>query len=145
VSAASHRLGPRLVAGVTGHAHSTVWKVLRRHASSRPPRAPKEPANATSGPAQAICCTRTQRLLALRAPRTRRHRFSYVRNRSLRELLERRSIRHLRTDACRPRTNGKVERFQQTMAHEWAYGLAYRSHRHRNRALPHRLAYYGMS
>jgi transposase InsO family protein len=68
--------------------------------------------------------------------------FSYVRNRSLRELLERRGIRHLRTQAYRPRTNGKVERFHQTMAREWAYGLAYRSHRHRNRALPHWLDHY---
>ena len=67
---------------------------------------------------------------------------SYVRNRSLRELLERRQIKHLRTQAYRPRTNGKVERFHQTMAREWAYGLAYRSHHHRNRALPHWLAYY---
>jgi transposase InsO family protein len=68
--------------------------------------------------------------------------YSYVRNRSLRELLERRSIKHLRTQAYRPRTNGKVERFHQTMAREWAYGLAYRSHHHRNRALPHWLRHY---
>src|ERR671935_145827 len=55
--------------------------------------------------------------------------FSYVKNRSLRELLASRGIRHLTTKPYRPRTNGKVERFQQTMAREWAYGLAYRSHR----------------
>ena len=53
--------------------------------------------------------------------------FSYVKNRSLRELLARRGIRHLTTEPYRPRTNGKVERFHQTMAREWAYGLAYRS------------------
>ena len=41
-----------------------------------------------------------------------------------------------------PQTNGKVERFHQTMAREWAYGMAYRSHRHRNRALPHWLGHY---
>jgi transposase InsO family protein len=58
--------------------------------------------------------------------------FSYVRNRSLRELLAARAIRHLTTKPYRPRTNGKVERFHQTMAREWAYGLGYRSHRHRN-------------
>jgi transposase InsO family protein len=68
--------------------------------------------------------------------------FSYVRNRSLRELLARRGIRHLTTEPYRPRTNGKVERFHQTMAREWAYGLAYRSHRQRNQALPHWLDYY---
>ncbi|MBA3366545.1 MAG: transposase, partial [Actinobacteria bacterium] len=37
--------GPRLVAGATGFAHSTVWKVLKRAEISRPPRAAKEPAN----------------------------------------------------------------------------------------------------
>jgi transposase len=37
--------GPRLIAGATGFAHSTVWKVLRRAGISRPPRAAKEPAN----------------------------------------------------------------------------------------------------
>jgi transposase InsO family protein len=68
--------------------------------------------------------------------------FSYVKNNSLRELLARRQIKHLRTEPYRPRTNGKVERFHQTMAREWAYGMTYRSHRHRNHALPHWLRYY---
>jgi transposase InsO family protein len=68
--------------------------------------------------------------------------FSYVRNRSLRGLLEARGIKHLTTQPYRPRTNGKVERFHQTMAREWAYGMAYRSHEHRNAALPHWLAHY---
>jgi hypothetical protein len=35
-----------------------------------------------------------------------------------------------------------VERFHQTMAREWAYGIRYRSHRHRAAALPHWLRYY---
>jgi transposase InsO family protein len=68
--------------------------------------------------------------------------FSYVKNRSLRELLAARGIRHLTTQPYRPRTNGKVERFHQTMAREWAYGVAYRSHRERNQALPHWLEHY---
>src|SRR6266545_1993711 len=37
--------GPRLVAGATGFAHSTVWKVVRRAGISRPPRPEKQPAN----------------------------------------------------------------------------------------------------
>src|SRR4249919_362259 len=37
--------GPRLVAGATGFAHSTVWKVLRRAGISRRAAAVKEPAN----------------------------------------------------------------------------------------------------
>jgi len=68
--------------------------------------------------------------------------FSYVKNRSLAELLARHGIHHLTTEPYRPRTNGKVERFHQTMAREWAYGLAYRSHRQRNQALPHWLDHY---
>ena len=68
--------------------------------------------------------------------------FSYVKNRSLRELLAAHQIRHLTTKPYRPRTNGKVERFHQTMGREWAYGLVYRSHRKRNQALPHWLQHY---
>jgi transposase InsO family protein len=68
--------------------------------------------------------------------------FTYVHNRALRELLTTPGIRHLTTQPYRPRTNGKVERFHQTMAREWAYGLAYRTHRHRNAALPHWLDTY---
>ena len=37
--------GPRLVAGATGFAHSTVSKVLYRAGISRPPRTKREPAN----------------------------------------------------------------------------------------------------
>jgi transposase len=68
--------------------------------------------------------------------------FSYVRNRTLRELLAERGIRHLTTQAYRPRTNGKVERFHQTMEREWAKGVIYQSHRERNHALPHWLKHY---
>ena len=39
---ASHGLGPRLIAGETGHAHATVWRTLRRAGISRPPRKPRE-------------------------------------------------------------------------------------------------------
>jgi transposase InsO family protein len=68
--------------------------------------------------------------------------WAYIHSRCLRELLARHGIRHLRTKPHRPRTNGKVERFQQTMAREWAYGLVYRSHHERARALPHWLEHY---
>ncbi len=68
--------------------------------------------------------------------------WTYTRNRSLRELLAQHGVRHLTTQPRRPRTNGKVERFHQTMAREWAYGLRYRSSRHRAAALPHWLRYY---
>jgi transposase InsO family protein len=206
--------GPRLVAGATGFAHSTVWKVLRRAGISRAPRPAREPANSYEWPCpgdllhmdvsryarferpgHAVTGDRSQRSRAWIRPQTRvgydyahalvddrsrlayvelldderaatvtgfveralaffeRHgvvakrimsdnAFSYVKNRSLRALLAARGIRHLTTEPYRPRTNGKEERFHQTMAREWAYGLAYRSHRHRNQALPHWLEHY---
>jgi transposase InsO family protein len=203
--------GPRLVAGATGFAHSTVWKVLRRHGLSRRPRTAKEPANSYEWPCPGdllhMDVSRYARFLrpghALTGDRHKtaadkrasvgydfahaivddhsrlayvelhddekaetvtafveralgffaEHRivtkrlmtdngFSYVKNRSLRELLAKRGIRHLTTQPYRPRTNGKVERFHQTMAREWAYGLAYRTHQHRNAALPHWLDNY---
>jgi transposase InsO family protein len=45
-------------------------------------------------------------------------------------------IRHLRTRPYRPRTNGKAERFIQTMLRGWAWGAIYRSSAERTRALP---------
>ncbi len=205
--------GPRLVAGATGFAHSTVWKVLKRAGLSRRPAAVREPANRYEWPCPGdllhmdtsryarflrpghrVTGDRSQRLRGRSVESrvgydfahaivddhsrlayvelhnderaetvtgfleralaffesheivTKRlmtdNGFSYVKNRSLRELLAQRGIRHLTTEPYRPRTNGKVERFHQTMAREWAYGLAYKTHRHRNAALPHWLDNY---
>ena len=61
----------------------------------------------------------------------------YVKSRAVRQLLDRHHIRHLTTKPSRPGTNGKVERFHQTMAREWAYGLAYSSHHKRAATLSH--------
>jgi transposase InsO family protein len=203
--------GPRLIAGKTGHPHSTVWKVLHRHGISRKPRAPREaarryewpcpgdllhidtkryarferPGHAVTGVrnktaaekragwgyefAHAIVDDHTRLAYVELHPDERAatvtafveralswfaehgitarrlmsdNAWSYTHNGSLAELLAAREIKHLRTQAYRPRTNGKVERFHQTMAREWGYGLAYRSHHHRNRALPHWLEHY---
>jgi len=44
-------------------------------------------------------------------------------------------LRHLRTRAYRPQTNGKAERFIRTMLAGWAYGAIYRSSNERTNAL----------
>jgi transposase InsO family protein len=44
-------------------------------------------------------------------------------------------IRHLRTRAYRPQTNGKAERFIRTMLGGWAYGAIYRNSHERTAAL----------
>jgi transposase InsO family protein len=206
--------GPRLVGGQTGFAHSTVWKVLRRHGLSRRPRTSRERAQRYEWPCPGdLLHMDTARYARFERPGHRvtgdrsqcdRHwmaeqtrvgydfvhaivddhsrlayvelhddeqaatitafvaralawfsehqihakrlmtdnAWGYVRNKSLRELLTDRHIKHLRTQPYRPQTNGKVERFHQTMAREWAYGVTYRSHHHRNKALPHWLDHY---
>ena len=206
--------GPRLVAGATGFAHSTVWKVLFRNGLSRRLPTVREPANSYEWPCPGdllhmdtsryarflrpghrVTGDRSQRSRNWVKPETRvgydfahaivddhsrlayvelhddekaatvtgfveralvffadhgvvakrlmtDNAFSYVKNGSLRDQLVRHGIRHLRTKPYRPRTNGKVERFHQTMAREWAYGLSYSSHRHRNQALSHWLDHY---
>ena len=206
--------GPRLVAGATGFAHSTVWKVLRRAGISQLERRPRESANSYEWPCpgdllhmdvsryarferpgHALTGDRSQRSRNWMHPSSRvgtdyahaivddhtrlayielhdderattvtafvqralgffaehgisakrlmtDNAFAYTKNRSFRELLAAHGIRHLTTRPYRPQTNGKVERFHQTMAREWAYGPSYRSHHHRNQALPHWLHHY---
>jgi transposase InsO family protein len=51
-------------------------------------------------------------------------------------------IRHLRTRAYRPQTNGKAERFIRTMLAGWAYGAIYGSSRERTAALDGWLYHY---
>ena len=51
-------------------------------------------------------------------------------------------IKHRRTRPYRPRTNGKAERFIQTLQREWAYTAAYPSSWHRRQALLPWLRYY---
>jgi transposase InsO family protein len=52
------------------------------------------------------------------------------------------ALRHSRTKPRRPRTNGKAERFIQTLLAGWAYGRLYASSRERALALPHWLNHY---
>ena len=68
--------------------------------------------------------------------------WAYTRNKSLRRLLRDHRIRHLLIRPHTPRTNGKVERFHQTMSREWAYGVTYHDHHARRAALPYWLNHY---
>ena len=63
--------------------------------------------------------------------------WAYTHSRAVRELLARHRIRHLLIETGRPQTNGKVERYQQTLKREWALGQVYRSSEHRGQALSH--------
>jgi transposase InsO family protein len=203
--------GPRLIAGLVGHPHSTVSKVLARNGLSRMPRPAREaarryewpcpgdllhmdtkryarflrPGHAVTGdryrstaeraagvgyeyahtiiddhsrlayselhPDQqaATVTSFVQRALAwyhahgIQPQRIMTdNAWAYVKNRSLRRLLESHDIHHIRIRPHTPRTNGKVERFHQTMSREWAYGVTYQDHHARAKALPYWLHHY---
>jgi transposase InsO family protein len=58
---------------------------------------------------------------------------------------QRLGIRHLRTRPYRPRTNGKAERFIQTLTRRWAHGRTYNSSAERTNALTNWLDHYNFT
>jgi transposase InsO family protein len=203
--------GPRLLAGETGVAHSTVHAILKRHGRSRMPRAPREavvrfewpcpgdllqmdtkrfarftrPGHRVTGERHRTGAEKrmkvgwefchsviddhtriayselhddekadtvvafTERALAffaglgIRAQRLQTdNAWTYTHNHALAALLARERVRHRTIPPRTPKRNGKVERYQQTLAREWAYGQRYRSSTARAAALPHWLRHY---
>jgi transposase InsO family protein len=68
--------------------------------------------------------------------------WTYTHNNALAALLTSRRVRHRTIPPRMPKRNGKVERYQQTLAREWAYGQRYRDSQSRAKALPAWLNYY---
>jgi transposase InsO family protein len=64
------------------------------------------------------------------------------RSKAHRAAITRLGIKHITTRPYRPRTNGKAERFIQTMLRECAYGQAFQSSQQRRRSLRRWLTYY---
>jgi transposase InsO family protein len=62
--------------------------------------------------------------------------WAYTHAAAYRAVLDRLGARHKRTRPWRPQTNGKAERFIQTLKNEWAYARPYGSNAERSRALP---------
>ncbi len=82
-----------------------------------------------------------QRGVPLQAVMTDRA-WAYTQARVFRTTRARLGVRHLVTRPYRPQTNGKAERFIQTLIHEWAYTRLYRSNAARLRTLPDWLTTY---
>jgi transposase len=61
---------------------------------------------------------------------------TYTRSNHFAEAVASLPARHLTTKPYRPQTNGKVERFIQTMLREWAYSRLYTSNEERLNRLP---------
>lgn len=70
---------------------------------------------------------------------------SAYRSRRFRKALRWLAIRHIYTRPYTPKTNGKAERFIQTLLREWAYGLAHPSSNARNADLPRWLDWFNRS
>ena len=51
-------------------------------------------------------------------------------------------LKHIRTRPYTPRTNGKAERFIQTLCKEWAYAMPFQNSQERNAWLPRYLSIY---
>jgi transposase InsO family protein len=64
------------------------------------------------------------------------------RSKKFAKLLRRLKIKHLRTRPYTPRTNGKAERFIQTLLREWAYAYTYPNSEARARELPFWITHY---
>jgi transposase InsO family protein len=62
-----------------------------------------------------------------------------------RDACRRLGLRHLKTQPYRPRTNGKAERFIQTLLRRWAYRRPYRSSAERTAALKPWLLHYNFT
>jgi transposase InsO family protein len=61
---------------------------------------------------------------------------TYTASGAFAETLARHGAAHKTTRAYGPQTNGKVERFNRTLAEEWAYNRVYSHNLERQRALP---------
>jgi transposase InsO family protein len=68
--------------------------------------------------------------------------WAYTHSAAYRAVLDRLGARHKRTRPWRPQTNGKAERFIQTLINEWAYARPYGSNEERSAALPAFVDYY---
>src|SRR5262249_23565474 len=144
--------GPRLVAGATGFAHSTVWKVLRRHGLSRRAAAARDPVTSYERPCPVdLLHMHPSRYARFLRPghRVPGDRSQSPRGRSKTTLVgddfahaivddhSRLAYVELHDDEKAATVTGFVER-----ALAFFDGPAHRSHQHRNSALPHWLDNY---
>jgi len=67
---------------------------------------------------------------------------AYVVSRHFQRVVRAHGLKHRRTQPYRPQTNGKAERFIQTLLNEWAYARPYTSNDARLRQLPRWVDYY---
>ena len=90
---------------------------------------------AKSACAFVLAALRYYKTLGVKVERVMTDNGAAYKSRRFSKLLRRLGIKHLRTRPYTPRTNGKAERFIQTLLREWAYAFVYPSSGHRDREL----------
>lgn len=78
-----------------------------------------------------LAALRYYKALGVKVQRVMTDNGSAYKSRRFAKLLRRLKIKHLRTRPYTPRTNGKAERFIQTLLREWAYAYLYPTSDHR--------------
>jgi len=89
-----------------------------------------------------VAALRYYRALGVKVTRIMTDNGSAYRSKKFAKLLRRLKIKHLRTRPYTPRTNGKAERFIQTLMREWAYAYVYPNSIARTRELPFWINHY---
>lgn len=89
-----------------------------------------------------LAALRYYRALGVRVSRIMTDNGSAYRSKKFAKLLRRLNIRHVRTRPYTPRTNGKAERFIQTLLREWAYAYVYPDSDARANELPYWMTHY---
>jgi len=90
---------------------------------------------ATSACAFLLAALRYYKALGVHVERVMTDNGSAYKSRRFAKLLRRLGIKHVRTRPYTPRTNGKAERFIQTLLREWAYAFVYPSSQQRTSEL----------
>ena len=94
-----------------------------------------EDEKAVSACAFLLAALRYYKALGVRVERVMTDNGSAYKSRRFAKLLRRLRIKHVRTRPYTPRTNGKAERFIQTLLREWAYAYVYPTSQHRTHEL----------
>jgi transposase InsO family protein len=156
------RWGPHRLAPVVGSPRSTVYAVLRREGLTRHTGLGYEVVHAAiddasrlgfvqilpdrRGPTCAAFLLEAATFFAEQGICVERvmtdRDSSYRRSRAFKTAVQNLGVGPKMTRPYRPQTNGKVERFIQTLLREWAYVRAYRTNEERHAALPKWLHYY---
>ena len=139
------RVGHRITGDRRSHVRGIGWEFVHVAVDDRSRLVYVEVLGDEDGPAVTAFLWRALAWFRRHGIRVRRlmtdNAFAYG-SQAFEALCQRQGLQHLRTRPYTPRTNGKAERFIQTLLREWAYRRPYATSALRTRALSAWLHYY---